>query len=950
MSVDHEHSQEHLSKQERRNKIASHIAVMEIGVRVLEEQHAQQEAIQDFEAREYQLDAFASLWEARESGADRGLIHLATGLGKTSVAVVDFAAFRHQYIEETGMEPKALFVVHQNNILQQASERFEELLPELSRSFYSNRQKDLPKSSITFATFQTLSKRIGRLPADYFDYIIYDEAHHIEAETYKNVVEYNRPKFQLGLTATPERGDEKDITDHFGEALYTKTLPEAIAEGHLATVRYNIMQDEAVKNAIKFKFEPTTVAEIQRLFEVEPRNEEIAYEIMDAQEKIKNEFGVDTVKTIVFCADVQHADTIAQMMNGKSYHSKLEKQNPVTYDNFRFGNLETITTYNMFNEGVDIPDARLIVFLRTTDSKTIFEQQLGRGLRKNKRKQEVTILDFVGNVERLSHVKDLRSQVAAIRNEQSKKNNGSDEKPGFEPTVKTMGSGEIFDFDELSINLIEKITALRERINHDVPKTITGAAQLWRMNCGDEKPDSSTIQKMSAGGMFISMSSLSKLGGVRALQAELGFALRPEVRSLEEAAELWRENFGEEMPTTKSVTDASDKDLFVSLPFIQKIGGLSNFKKLLGFEVLERPTVSSLEEAAELWRENFGEEEPTMLSIAEATKAGLFVSAGRINKLGSVNELKQLLGFETGLKVNSLQEAAELWRENFGEEEPTLEKIKSASEQSIFVSIAIISKFGGINKLKEVLGHGDKFNIKTIQEAAELWRENFGEEEPTWEKIKNASKNNLFISANKITSIGGIRAFKESLGFVNRPEVRSLEEAAQLWRESFGLLEPTYTTVDAASKDGDFISTATIKKLGGMDALKTLLGFENTADDLPKTLQEAANLWRERFGDQEPSQVKIKESSRAGEFISNGQLDKLGGLIALKKTLGFEVRPKVRTIDEAATLWQQVFGEEVPNSAKINAASKAGKFISWPTLKALGGIEALEIALNRTRD
>lgn len=148
MSPEYDSSWEHLTSSERRTKIASHIATMGLGRRILQERYVQQEAVQDFEARSYQLDAFNALWSARKEGADRGLIHLATGLGKTSVAVVDYAAFRLEAIEQTGQAPRALFVVHQNNILEQASERFDELLPDASRSFYLNQHKKLPHKGV----------------------------------------------------------------------------------------------------------------------------------------------------------------------------------------------------------------------------------------------------------------------------------------------------------------------------------------------------------------------------------------------------------------------------------------------------------------------------------------------------------------------------------------------------------------------------------------------------------------------------------------------------------------------------------------------------------------------------------------------------------------------------------------------------------------------------------
>lgn len=467
MSSEYESSWEHLSGEERRKKIATHISDMRIGHRVLKESHAQREAIQDFEARTYQLDAFNALWTARRDGADRGLIHLATGLGKTSVAIVDYAAFRQEQIERTGQEPRALFVVHQNNILLQASERFADLLPDVSRSLYSNRQKNLPENGVTFASFQTLSNGTHRFPNDYFDYIIYDEAHHIEAKTYKKVVEYFKPQFQLGLTATPERMDEKDITDHFGKAVYIKTLPEAIAEKHLATVNYNIVFDDAVKEAMQNGFEPSSLAEMQRLFEIQPRNEVIIEKIHDAQELIRQEQKVDHVKTIVFCADLEHADAIANMMDGASYHSgKDEKQQATLLDAFRGDELETITVRDMFNEGVDIPEARLIVFLRTTQSATVFEQQLGRGLRKNENKQEVTVLDFVANIERITLIRELVKNIDAVRPPRSAGtigggSSGGETIRGPDENLKVHGGESEFIFSQEIIDLLYETPHLK---------------------------------------------------------------------------------------------------------------------------------------------------------------------------------------------------------------------------------------------------------------------------------------------------------------------------------------------------------------------------------------------------------------------------------------------------------------------------------------------------------
>ncbi|MEI6267231.1 MAG: DEAD/DEAH box helicase, partial [bacterium] len=417
-------SNERLTTEERRKKVATFISdMLKPAQKTLDEVKTKERAIQDFESRDYQMEAWNALWQARENGADRGLIHLATGLGKTSIAVFDYAKFRKEQIDAGGNTPRALFAVHQNNILEQADERFSDLLPDVNRSFYYNNQKELPKSEITFASLKMLYNGSSRFPKDYFDYIIYDEAHHIEADTYKKVIEYFHPKFQLGMTATPERMDEKDITEHFGEALYSKSLPEALAEGCLASVKYTPIYDDAVLELIDSGFSQEKLNQLRLLLEIEPRNEEIVRKISEKQQEIRNKEGCETVKTIIFCADIEHANNIAEMMGGESYHSsKNSSEKEDTLDRFRKNGLETITVRDMFNEGVDIPDARLIIFLRTTQSKTIFEQQLGRGLRKTSDKTRVDVLDFVANIERLDMVNSLSDEVETISNRLKSRN------------------------------------------------------------------------------------------------------------------------------------------------------------------------------------------------------------------------------------------------------------------------------------------------------------------------------------------------------------------------------------------------------------------------------------------------------------------------------------------------------------------------------------------------
>lgn len=412
----------------------------------------------DFEVREYQLDAWANLWEARQAGAKSGLIHLATGLGKTSVGVFDVLKFREEQVTLGKPNPKILFACHKNEILEQAADRFATFIPNVSRGFYNGQSKEL-EADITFATLQSLHNIKDEIGPDYFDYIIYDEAHHAKAETFEEVVEHFKPSFQLALTATPDRLDKLDIRQLFGEELYSKGLSAALAEGWLAQPDYHIVFDDAVKEAMQSGFEPTSLMALARLFDVKPRNEVITKNIREEMQRIGLEFGA--VKTIVFCQNVEHTEEMAVLLGGKPYHSGVElRERDNTLDEFKNGDLQVICTRDMFNEGLDVPDARLLVFLRSTSSQTVFEQQLGRGLRKHATKERVSVLDFVANVDRVALIKELAQEVS------SRQSNGNNNNSTEDGTIRVDGGFDIhtaggdFDFDKLAVDLLQKYSEL----------------------------------------------------------------------------------------------------------------------------------------------------------------------------------------------------------------------------------------------------------------------------------------------------------------------------------------------------------------------------------------------------------------------------------------------------------------------------------------------------------
>lgn len=359
----------------------------------------------NIQLRDYQIEAWSKLWHARlDMKRKRGLIHLATGLGKTSVAAVDVL----HYLKSENPTGKVLFVSHMNDISSQAEQTFKHVYPDFTTSFFKNGSID--DVQVTFATFQSLYLSLNDLDPEYFSYIVWDEAHHIEAETFSAVRHHFKPDFQLGLTATPERSDGRDILNYFGKAIFHKSLAEGITEGWLSAVDYHIVFDQAIKDAISKGFEANSLKEIRELFSIRARNETISREVLQR----RHDIGLDLAKTIVFCQNITASEEMAKLLNGEVYHSDLgAEERADIFMRFKEGTLQVICTVDMFNEGIDIPDARLIVFLRSTSSKTIFEQQLGRGLRRHPGKDRVTVLDFVANVERINFVRELGRHVAA---------------------------------------------------------------------------------------------------------------------------------------------------------------------------------------------------------------------------------------------------------------------------------------------------------------------------------------------------------------------------------------------------------------------------------------------------------------------------------------------------------------------------------------------------------
>lgn len=344
---------------------------------------------------EAQEKALNNLSETRKNGSDRAVAILATGLGKTILSALD--------AKNTGAE-RILFIVHINEILKQTKDTFERVVPNRKDDlgFYNGKDKEKDKK-ILFASIQTLGKKkhIENFSPEHFDYIIIDETHHTAAPTYALIFSYFKPKFFLGLTATPDRMDRKDILGFYNNnVVFEMNQEQAIEQGYLAPFKYLGFKDSIDYSDIYYNGFKYDTKDLNKHLLIDERDQAII-------KKFKETAG--DRKTIGFCASIEHAERCVQKFNAAginaiAVHSRSsvlegmnEKDKSLLIKHFRDGKCQVAFVVDMFNEGVDIPDVSCLLFLRPTESKTIFIQHMGRGLRVAPKKENVLILDFIGN-------------------------------------------------------------------------------------------------------------------------------------------------------------------------------------------------------------------------------------------------------------------------------------------------------------------------------------------------------------------------------------------------------------------------------------------------------------------------------------------------------------------------------------------------------------------------
>lgn len=353
-----------------------------------------------FEPRGAQIEAICALEHTRAEGASRALISAATGVGKTYLAAFDSKKYK-----------RVLFVAHKEEILRQAAESFQNVRKSDDYGFFDGNAKCTDKSVI-FASVATLGKseylNETYFPKNYFDYVVIDEFHHAVNDQYMRIVEYFKPQFLLGLTATPERMDGRNIYEICDYNVpYEISLKDAINKGMLVPFHYYGIFDKtdySQLHQVRGKYDDR---ELNQTYIGNERRYELIY---------KNYCKYGSKRALGFCCSKEHAKDMAKEFCRRGIpsvavysdaHGEYTEDRSIAIPKLMQGEIRVIFSVDMFNEGVDIPAVDMVMFLRPTESPIVFLQQLGRGLRKSMGKEYLNVLDFIGNYEKAGRVRFL---------------------------------------------------------------------------------------------------------------------------------------------------------------------------------------------------------------------------------------------------------------------------------------------------------------------------------------------------------------------------------------------------------------------------------------------------------------------------------------------------------------------------------------------------------------
>lgn len=356
-----------------------------------------------FEIKPYffQKEILENLAVEREVyGRNKNLLVAATGVGKTVISSFDFKRF----VKENGQPQRLLFVAHREEILKQSMDTFRAIMQDLNFGDLlvgSHQPGSIDHLFISIQSFNS-RKLYEHTTKDFYDYIVVDEFHHAAADSYQKLLNYYQPKILLGLTATPERMDEKDILSYFDNRVAAEMrLTEAIDQKLLSPFQYFCVTDEVDLSQVTWRRNGYDIRELENVYTSDKIR---GNKILESVKRYVTD--LDEVKGLGFCVGVEHAKFMAHLFNEKgvpsiSLHGGSDDETRKSAKTkLQKGSIKFIFVADLYNEGIDIPEVNTTLFLRPTESSTVFLQQLGRGLRLADNKECLTVLDFIGQAHK----------------------------------------------------------------------------------------------------------------------------------------------------------------------------------------------------------------------------------------------------------------------------------------------------------------------------------------------------------------------------------------------------------------------------------------------------------------------------------------------------------------------------------------------------------------------
>lgn len=355
--------------------------------------------------RPYQKNIVDKVIDSYDQGEKRAFYIVATGLGKTVIAAT---IARHLW--ERGCR-RILVLCHATDLALQLEQGFwPQLTKEVPTSVFFDGLPPRNTEGISFGLYQSLYGYLAGIEPDLFDAIIVDEAHHALAHGFRTCLEYLHPKFLIGMTATPWRGDGQSLSQLFGDPIEKVSLVDGMAMGYLSKVDYRILCDnvdwEHIQNLSKKRL---SIRDLNKRLFMPQRDEAVIAELNRTIKTIPNP------KIAIFSPSIEHCNRFAEMLSAAGIPcaalSKIDKaERRRRLLSFASGGYQAVCAVDVMNEGIDVPDVNVLVFLRATHSRRIFVQQLGRGLRLSEGKERVVVLDFVSDIRRMAEMIEMNKE------------------------------------------------------------------------------------------------------------------------------------------------------------------------------------------------------------------------------------------------------------------------------------------------------------------------------------------------------------------------------------------------------------------------------------------------------------------------------------------------------------------------------------------------------------